>query len=214
MKKKKRIAIITVSVLIVLMTSVLFMSTALAVNISSRNVTHMFDYNGGSGWKSLDTPEHFVAGSSPEQVAYCLQHRKSSPNNAAYGDSDILGSYSSRVQTGLRIILENGYPYATGGLTATAARYATSNAVRFWLSENGDSEQYNFTNLGSYTDAQLRTSAANGQIGSKIRAKSGYISVLQFSIELLIKARAQAIMPHDIAQIGRASCRERVAVCV
>lgn len=199
MKKKKRIAIIVSATLIVLMTSMLFMSTALAVNISSRSVTDMFDYNGGSGWKSLDTPEHYVAGSSPEQVAYCLQHRNSSPNNSAYNDSDILGSYSSRVQTGLRIIIENGYPYATGGLTATEARYATANAIRFWLSENGDSGQYNFTNLGSYTDAQLRTAAANGQIGSKIRARSGYTDVLQFAIELLIKARSQAIMTHDIS---------------
>lgn len=199
MKKKKRIAIIVSATLIALMTSMLFMSTALAVNISSRSVTDMFDYNGGSGWKSLDTPEHYVAGSSPEQVAYCLQHRNSSPNNSAYNDSDILGSYSSRVQTGLRIIIENGYPYATGGLTATEARYATANAIRFWLSENGDSGQYNFTNLGSYTDAQLRTAAANGQIGSKIRARSGYTDVLQFAIELLIKARSQAIMTHDIS---------------
>ena len=199
MKKKRRIAIIISAALVVLMVSLLCMSTALAVNVSSRRVTDMFDYNGGSGWKSLDTPEHYVAGSSPEQVAYCLQHSKSSPSNAAYNDSDILDSYSARVQTGLRIILENGYPYATGGLTAAAARYATANAIRFWLSENGESGQYNFTNLGAYSDAQLRSYAASGQIASKIRARSGYISVLQFSIELLIKARAQGLMPHDIA---------------
>ena len=199
LKKKKRIAIIISAALIVLMASLLFMSAALAVNVSSRSVTDMFDYNGGSGWKSLDTPEHYVAGSSPEQVAYCLQHSKSSPSNAAYSDSDILDSYSARVQTGLRIILENGYPYATGGLSAAAARYATANAIRFWLSENGESGQYNFTNLGAYSDAQLRSYAASGQIASKIRARSGYISVLQFSIELLIQARAQGLMPHDIA---------------
>ena len=199
MKKKRRIAIIISAALVVLMISLLCMSTALAVNVSSRSVTDMFDYNGGSGWKSLDTPEHYVAGSSPEQVAYCLQHSKSSPSNAAYSDSDILDSYSARVQTGLRIILENGYPYATGGLSAAAARYATANAIRFWLSENGESGQYNFTNLGAYSDAQLRGYAASGQIASKIRARSGYMSVLQFSIELLIMARAQGLMPHDIA---------------
>ena len=137
--------------------------------------------------------------SSPEQVAYCLQHRNGSPHDAAYSDSDILGTYSSRIQTGLRIILENGYPYAIGGLTATEARYATANAVRFWLSENGDSGQYNFTNLGVYSDSQLRSYAAGGQIGSKIRANSGYTDVLQFSIELLIKARSQSLMAHSIS---------------
>ncbi len=199
MKKKRRVAIIISAALVVLMTSLLFMTTALAVNVSSRSVTDMFDYNGGSGWKSLDTPEHYVSGSAPEQVAYCLQHSKSSPSNAAYNDSDILDSYSARVQTGLRIILENGYPYATGGLSGAAARYATANAIRFWLSENGESGQYNFTNLGAYSDAQLRSYAAGGQIASKIRARSGYISVLQFSIELLIMARAQGLMAHDIA---------------
>ncbi len=200
MKKKKFIAISLSAVLIMAALLVLFMTTALAaVSISSRSVTDMFDYNGGSGWKSLDTPEHYVVGSSPEQAAYCLQHKSDSPHNAAYNDSDILGSYSTRVQTGLRIILENGYPYATGSLTATEARYATANAVRFWLSENGISEQYNFTNLGAYSDSQLRSYAANGQIASKIRARSGYTDVLQFSIELLIQARAQSLMSHDIS---------------
>ncbi len=199
MKQKKKIFVSVTAGVIALVTLLLLTTSALAVSIGSRSVTDMFDYNGGSGWNSLDTPEHYVSGSSPEQVAYCLQHRNGSPHDAAYSDSDILGTYSSRVQTGLRIILENGYPYATGGLTATEARYATANAVRFWLSENGDSGQYNFTNLGAYSDSQLRSYAANGQIASKIRANSGYTDVLQFSIELLIKARSQSLMTHSIS---------------
>ncbi len=199
MKRKKKIFISVTAGVIALVTLLLLTTSALAVSIGSRSVTDMFDYNGGSGWKSLDTPEHYVSGSSPEQVAYCLQHRNGSPHDAAYSDSDILGTYSSRIQTGLRIILENGYPYATGGLTATKAQYATANAVRFWLSENGDSGQYNFTNLGTYSDSQLRSYAASGQIGSKIRANSGYTDVLQFSIELLIKARSQSLMAHSIS---------------
>lgn len=199
MKKKKKMLISMTAGVIVLVTLLLLVPSALAVSISTRSVTDMFDYNGGSGWKSLSAPEHYVSGSSPEQVAYCLQHKNDSPHNASYSDSDILGSYSSRVQTGLRIILENGYPYATGGLTATEARYPTANAVRFWLSENGVSGQYNFTNLGAYSDSQLRSYAANGRIASKIRANSGYTDVLQFSIELLIQARSQSLMSHNIA---------------
>ncbi|MGI5848907.1 MAG: CARDB domain-containing protein [Christensenellales bacterium] len=200
MKKKKRIAIALSAMLIAVASLVLFTSTAMAaVSIGSRNVTNMFDYNGGSGWKVLKTPEHYVVGTSAEQVAYCLQHKNDSPHNAPYNDSDILGSYSSRVQTGLRIILENGYPYATGGLTGTEARYATANAVRFWLSENGVSGQYNFTNLGAYSDSQLRSYAASGRIASKIRARSGYTDVLQFSIELLIQARSQSLMTHSVS---------------
>ena len=197
---KKKIIIAAAAAIALLIALLLFVMPALAaVNVGSRSVTDMFDYNGGSGWNSLDTPEHYVTGSSPEQIAYCLQHRNGSPSNSPYNETDILGSYSARIQTGLRIILENGYPYATGGLTATKARYATANAIRFWLSENGDSGQYNFTNLGSYTDAQLRSAAASGQIGNKIRSRSGYTDVLQFSIELLIKARSQSLMPHDIS---------------
>jgi subtilase family serine protease len=199
MKRKKKILISVIAGVTLLVTLLLITTSALAVNIGTRSVTDMFDYNGGSGWKSLDTPEHYVSGSSPEQVAYCLQHKNSSPHNAPYSDSDILGRYSARVQTGLRIILENGYPYATGGLTATEARYATANAVRFWLSENGVSGQYNFTNLGAYSNSQLRSYAANGRIASKIRARSGYTDVLQFSIELLIQARSQSLMTHSIS---------------
>ena len=199
MKRKKKITIAAIAGVIILATLVLFVSPALAaVSVGTRTTTHYLQYNGGSGWNDLKTPEHYIVGTSPEQIAYCLQHRNDSPHNASYNETDILGSYSTRVQTGLRIILENGYPYATGGFSGTKARYATANAVRFWLSENGDSGQYNFTNLGSYTDAQLRTAAANGQIGSKIRAKSGNRDVLQFAIELLIKARSQTLMTHSV----------------
>ncbi len=200
MKRKKKIFISVAAGVVLLVTLILFASSALAaVSVGTRNTTNMFDYNGGSGWKDLKTPEHYIVGTSPEQVAYCLQHKNDSPSNSSYNDSDILGTYSARVQTGLRIIFENGYPYSTGGLTATEARYATANAVRFWLSENGDSAQYNFTNLGAYSDSQLRSYAAGGQIGSKIRANSGYTDVLQFSIELLIKARSQGLMTHSIS---------------
>lgn len=200
MKRKKKILISVTASVVLLVTLILFASSALAaVSVGSRNTTNMFDYNGGSGWKDLKTPEHYIVGTSPEQVAYCLQHKNDSPSNSPYSDSDILGTYSARVQTGLRIIFENSYPYATGGLTAAEARYATANAVRFWLSENGDSGQYNFTNLGAYSDSQLRSYAAGGQIGSKIRANSGYTDVLQFSIELLIKARSQSLMAHSIS---------------
>lgn len=199
MKRRKKITIAAIAGVIILATLVLFVSPAFAaVNVGTRTTTHYLQYNGGSGWNDLKTPEHYIVGTSPEQIAYCLQHRNDSPHNASYNETDILGSYSTRVQTGLRIILENGYPYATGGLTATKARYATANAVRFWLSENGDSGQYNFTNLGSYSDSQLRSAAASGTIGSKIRAKSGNTDVLQFAIELLIKARSQTLMTHSI----------------
>jgi hypothetical protein len=200
MKKRKKLIMSAVAALVLLASLLLFVMPAwAAVHVGSRNTTHFLQYNGGSGWNDLRTPEHYMTGTSPEQIAYCLQHTKGSPANSPYNETDILNSYSTRIQTGLRIIFENGYPYSSSGLSAVKARYATANAVRFWLSENGDSGQYNFTNLGIYTDAQLRSAAAAGQIGNKIRAKSGNTDVLQFAIELLIKARAQTLMSHDIS---------------
>ena len=70
MKRKKKILISAIAGVVVLAILLFLTTSALAaVSVGSRSVTDMFDYNGGSGWKSLDTPEHYVSGNSPEQVA-------------------------------------------------------------------------------------------------------------------------------------------------
>ena len=111
-------------------------ASAATISYGSRASTMWMQYYSG-GWNNLDTPQHFVNGTSPEQVAYCVAHRKSSPSSggSSYTDADILDSYSTTTRFGLLIILENGYPFDTGGLAADEARYATANAIRFWLSE-------------------------------------------------------------------------------
>jgi len=197
--KRKRIAVILVALVCLLL---LLMQSAFAasVRVSTRDTPDYFQYyNANNVWTGLSTPEHYITVTSPEQIAYCLEHKKTSPSNSSYSDTDILGNYSARTLTGLRIILENGYPYSSGGLTASQARYATANAIRFWLSEQGEPQFYNFTNFGSYTDAQLRAYAANGTIPGKVRANLGQTVVLQYSIELLIEARSQTLMPHTVA---------------
>lgn len=166
--------------------------------VSTINTTNLFDsYRGNGRWSELKTPKHRLNG---RHVVYCLQHKKASPKGHRYDLTDRMDNYSPRVRNGLQIILENGYPSSSGGLSASQAEYATTNALRFWMSECGDSQFYDFTNLGAFSDAQLRQMAADGLIPDKIRVRQdSYIPALQFSIELLIKARAQEFIRKDIS---------------
>lgn len=166
--------------------------------VSTINTTNLFDsYRGNGRWSELKTPKHRLNG---RHVVYCLQHKKASPKGHRYDLTDRMDNYSPRVRNGLQIILENGYPSSSGGLSASQAEYATTNALRFWMSKCGDSQFYDFTNLGAFSDAQLRQMAADGLIPNKIRVRQdSYIPALQFSIELLIKARAQEFIRKDIS---------------
>ena len=198
MKRRFRSLILFMVLAVLIAAFVTQSASAATVNYGSRDATMYMQYY-SSGWSNMDTPEHFVVGSSPEQVAYCIQHRKSSPSSggSAYSDTDVFDSYSIITRTGLLSILEQGYPFDTGGLAANEARYATANAIRFWLSERefyegSRDDFYNYTDLHEYSSDQLRAMAASGTIGSKVRTRSGYNNgVLQFAIELLIKARNQ-----------------------
>jgi subtilase family serine protease len=188
--------------LLILAIILILPATALAatVSISTRSCTSYFQVYNGTEWHDYLTPQHYITGSSPEQACYCLQQTKTSPSSSSYSSTDVLDSYSMHTSMGLQIILENGYPFTTPtGLTADEARYATANAIRFWLAEEGDPYQYNYDNFGAYTDAQLQSYAAAGKIGSKVRTvSSSYNNVLQFSITLLIAARNQVVPPHTI----------------
>ena len=198
MKRKLRSVIIIAVLALVVAAIMPHSASAATISYGSRDATMYMQYY-SSGWMNMDTPEHFLMGSSPEQVAYCVQHRKASPSSggSSYTDTNILGTYSMPTQIGLLIILEQGYPFETSGLSASEARYATANAIRFWLSERefyegGRDDFYNYTDLHEYNSDQLRAMAAGGTIGSKVRTRSGYNNgVLQFAIELLIKARNQ-----------------------
>lgn len=187
MKKQKRITAFLLCVL-TLLGLVIPASTALAldrVQIESKSSDMYFEYISGSGtWEDLKTPDHWVV--EDGSIAYCLQHRLDSPHSGdGFSEKELLDYYSTRVYIGLQIILENGYPMSNGGLTPDQARYATANAIRFWLSENGDSSQYNFTNRSANPNS--------------IKAKSGYQPVLDFADELLALARAQKPMQHSVS---------------
>ena len=138
--------------------------------VSTINTTNLFDsYRGNGRWSELKTPKHRL---NEKYVVYCLQHKKASPKGHRYDLTDQMHNFSLRVRNGLQIILENGYPSNTGGLSASQAEYATTNAIRFWTNECGDPQAYDFTDLSAFSDAQLRQMAADGLIPNKIRVRS------------------------------------------
>ena len=211
MKRKLRVAMLIMAMATLVAVSMPQSASAATRSYGSRDSAMYMQYY-SSGWRSLDTPQHFVVGTSPEQVAYCLQHRKTSPSSggSSYTTTDTFDSYSLTTRRGLQIILEQGYPYNTNGLSSNEARYATANAIRFWLSEReyyegGRDDFYNFTDFHQYGNSELRTMAASGKIGSKIRTRSGYNNrVLQFAIDLLIKARNQEVLAQSVNFSGSA----------
>ena len=140
-------------------------------------------YYSDGAWKDLNTPRHWIEATG--EVVYCVEHAADNPHGDTYTAASPSSVFSSSTLSGLNSILMYGYPNNTpAGFTADEARQATANAIRFWLSEQGEAESYSFTNR-----------SANP---TYIRAKSGYEHVLEYADELLAKARARQSMPHSI----------------
>ena len=195
MKKLKRLVAALLLVAITIVPNVAYAATGKVTTINMTNLYNAYNSTKKT-WNELKTAKHRLMGSF---VAYCLQHKATVPNSQTYNLTDVMDNYSSKVRTGLQIIVENGYPFETGGLSAAQAEYATANAIRFWMTECGDDQFYNMTNLGSFSASQLRSLAAAGTITKKIQVRdAAYIPALQFSVELLIKARAQVLMEHRV----------------
>lgn len=183
MKIKRIIAIVLCA--LTLIGAMPLTASATSVNIESETnaAADYLEYY-SSGWNDLNTPKHWILQTG--EIVYCVQHKAANPHGVAYQQIDMTSLYSSRTLRGLQIIAENGYPAKTpSGFTADQARQATANAIRFWLSEEGDSQQYNFTNRSAHP--------------TYIRAKSGYGHVLAWADELLAMARAQTLMSHAIS---------------
>lgn len=170
--------------LTVLFCAILIFFAMLPVTAHADNATvntgTMYSYFqtfGSNGvWKDIQTPSHWIT--STGEVAYCLQTSKDSPYNSGYHTVNGSDYYSSYVLTGLYAILENGYPVTTGGYTDEQARYATANAIRFWLAEN-------------YCDGVPQYLNLNVN-GDWIRGKYGYENLYSWSLSLLQLARNQA----------------------
>lgn len=141
-------------------------------------------YYSDGAWKDLNTPRHWIEQTG--EVVYCVEHAADNPHGDTYTATSPSSVFSASTLSGLNSILMYGYPNnKPSGFTDDEARQATANAIRFWLSEQGEAESYSFTNRNANPNS--------------IRAKSGYEHVLEWADELLAKARARQELPHAIA---------------
>ena len=141
------------------------------------------EYYSNGAWKDLNTPRHWIEQTG--EIVYCVEHAAGNPHGDNYTATSPASVFSASTLSGLNSILMYGYPNnRPSGFTDDEARQATANAIRFWLSEQGEAESYSFTNRRTNPDA--------------IRAKSGYEHVLEYADELLAKARARQELPHSI----------------
>lgn len=142
------------------------------------------EYYKDGAWKDLNTPKHWIEQTG--EVVYCVEHSAGNPHGQTYTATSPSSVFSGSTLAGINSILMYGYPNnKPSGFTDDEARQATANALRFWLSEQGEGFSYDFTNRRSNPNA--------------IRAKSGYEHVLEYADELLAKARARQELPHGIS---------------
>lgn len=141
------------------------------------------EYYNGSRWKDLNTPKHWIE--STGQVCYCIEHSDGNPHGTSYTATAPSQVFGANTLAGLQTILMYGYPCNTpDGFSEDEARQATANAIRFWLSENGEPGSYSFTNRKAHP--------------TYIRAKRGYEHVLEWADELLQMARDKKTLSHNI----------------
>ncbi len=93
-------------------------------------------------------------------------------------------AYSETTRLGFQAILEHGYPNSNGGFTDAQARYATANAIRFWVAEQGCSSVLDWMDLTRFSQF--------------FRAKSGYEALFNWSMELLNYARNGTVTRHGV----------------
>ena len=158
-----------------------------AVVTSGTMYSYFQTYGSNGVWKDIQTPSHWIT--STGEVAYCLQTSMDQPYNSSYSTVDGSYYYSDYVLTGLMAILQNGYPSTNAGFTDEQARYATANAIRFFLAEN-------------YADGVPQYLNLNVN-GDWIRGKSGYEELYEWALYLVDLARWGAAKP---GSSGSLSC--------
>ena len=173
----------------ILIFSMLMPSAAFAENavVTTGSMYSYFQTYGSNGvWKDIQTPSHWIT--STGEVAYCLQTSKDTPYNASYTTVDGEDYYDEYVLTGLMAIIQNGYPVTNAGFTDEQARYATANAIRFFLAEN-------------YADGMPQYLNLNVN-GDWIRGKSGYEELYEWALYLVDLARWGAADPGSSGSIS------------
>lgn len=153
------------------------------IESEKNNAFDYLEYYSSGKWKDLNTPRHWIE--STGQVCYCIEHSEGNPHGASYTATAPSQVFSANTLAALQTILMYGYPCnVPDGFTEDEARQATANAIRFWLSENGEPGSYSFTNRKAHP--------------TYIRAKKGYEHVLTWADELLQMARDKKTLSHNI----------------
>ena len=153
------------------------------VTISTVNSPSYFlGYNSKSEWHGIGTPAHYV--NETGAVAYCIQTNYNSPNNSGYTSTNGWQYYDEVTIRGMQAILEHGYPNDDAGFSADEARYATANALRFWLAEQGCEGAPEWMNLRLYA--------------GNFCAVSGYEDLFDWCLYLLDCARLQDTYVHTV----------------
>ena len=159
-------------------------SDSVTIESQKNDAFDYLQYYSSGSWKDLNTPRHWVEATG--EICYCIEHDAGNPHGDSYTAASPSSVFSGDVLQGLQTILMFGYPCNTpSGFTADQARQATANAIRFWLSENGEEGSYSFTNRKAHP--------------TYIRAKSGYAHVLEWADELLQMARDGETLSHAIS---------------
>lgn len=185
MKTKRIVAILLCALTVVglMPTAALAAESTVTIESQTNSAFDYLEYYKDGKWQDLNTPRHTIEQTG--EICYCIEHSEGNPHGDTYTAASPSSVFNSNTLAGVQAIMMYGYPCNTpSGFTADEARQATANALRFWLSENGESGSYSFTNR-----------KANP---THIRAKAGYEHVLEWADELLSYARAKRTLSHSI----------------
>lgn len=185
MKSKRIIAVLLCALTVIglMPTAALAAESTVTIESQTNSAFDYLEYYKDGSWHDLNTPRHVIEQTG--EICYCIEHSEGNPHGDTYTAASPSSVFSTNTLAGVQAIMMYGYPCNTpSGFTADEARQATANALRFWLSENGESGSYSFTNR-----------KANP---THIRAKAGYEHVLEWADTLLSYARAKKTLTHSI----------------
>lgn len=145
------------------------------------NYNYFVTFSSQGTWKGIQTPNHNIVETGA--VAYCLQPAKDTPSNSGYTEGMGWSAYDETTRLGIQAILENGYPNYTGGFPDGEARYATANAIRFWVAERGCDGALDWMDLTRFSQF--------------FRGASGYEDLYDWCMYLLDCARTGSVIEHS-----------------
>lgn len=145
------------------------------------NYNYFVTFGSDGTWKGIKTPNHDIIETGA--VAYCLQPARDSPSSSGYTEVMGWSIYDETTWLGLQAILENGYPNYTGGFPDGEARYATANAIRFWVAERGCDGALDWMDLTRFSQF--------------FRGANGYEDLYDWCMYLLDCARTGSVIEHS-----------------